>query len=217
LKKDFQKKLNLKELTKNKTRIKMKNIFFLIVVIATFTGCSKPFPYKYQDSKQIIECKGLDNDLAHEAYYSFREDIALYAYKNHFTNHKKDYNLSLGYFIYNGAAGIADFKNIVSPHTLTVLEKLKQNDQLWESNSKISNTNYHSEFIDCLIQNIKNSELKETILSLRGTNSLSPKILSEKYRILINEANDDEYFAMFIAFETYYQYLYDIDFSEKKN
>ena len=195
----------------------MKKLFLLISFIGTFIGCSEPFPYKYNESKQLINCKGLDNELAHEAYYSFREDIALYAFKNHFTNNKKDYNLSLGYFIYNGAAGIADFENIVSPHTLAVLEKLKQNDQLWDGNSKNSNTDYHSEFIDCLIQNIKNTELKETILSLRGTNSLSPKILSEKYRVMINEANDDEYFAMFIAFETYYQYLYSIDFSKKKN
>jgi len=195
----------------------MKHIFLLTVVAIVFTGCSEPFPYKYKESPRVIDCKGLDNDLAHEAYYSFRDDIAAYAFKKHFTTNKEDYNLSLGYFIYNGASGLADYKDIVSPHTLMILDKLKQEKQLWDNQSKISNTNYYSEFIDCLIQNIKNTELKQIILSLRETNTLSPKILNENYRIAISDTNDDKYFAMFIAFETYYQYLYDIDFSTKED
>ncbi len=40
--------------------------------------------------------------------------------------------------------------------------------------------------------------------------------MAENYRINISNANTDKNFALFLALETYYQYLADMDFSNTK-
>ncbi len=183
----------------------MKKYFFLFVAITSLYSCEKPLDYKYQDKKQINICQGIDINLANEAYYSFRQDIAEYALKSNQTEYL-DYQFSLALYIFNGAAGKADYKAIASQHSLDILEKLKQEGQIWE-NPSTGELNYHSEFISCLIENIQKEEIRSALLSLREINSINKVSLAEDYRTTIIKAETDKAYAMFIAFETYYKYL----------
>ena len=94
------------------------------------------------------------------------------------------------------------------------LKLLKENADLWDTTNPKSNINYHSEFITCLVQNIKNKEVKKTMTSLIESNSMSPSIFAENYRLNVFDCYDDNHFGMLIAFDTYYQYLYDVDFNK---
>jgi len=190
----------------------MKKIFLLLISVLTILSCKEPIEYKYQERELGIECSGLDSNLAKEAYFSFRNDLAEYTMKNMVKIDYHNYPFSMALFVFKGAEGTADYKNIVSPHTLKILNELKKETQLWDLQSDKSNLNYHSEFISCLIEGIQNDEIREAILSFREVNSQNPKSFAELYRTSIVDADKDMYFATFLTFEIYYQYIYDLEF-----
>ena len=193
----------------------MKNIFFLLLFAPTLISCKKPIEYQFTDSPETIHCEGLNYDLAHEAYYSFRQDIAIYMKNLRIGVDHLDYRESLGYYIYRGAMGNFDYTEIVTPHTREILKELKKNKDLWDTDSEKSNLNYNSEFINCLIQGIKNEDVKQTILSLREANTINSDILKETYRINVYDSYTDNNFGMLIAFDTYYQHFLNLDFNKK--
>ncbi len=191
----------------------MKKYLILILIITLMNSCKEPIQYKYQDDVRVVQCEGADNDLMHEAYYSFLYDIYEYYKKNEVKPEFVNTYYSLAQYIYRGAMGEVDYLVFASPHTLDLLEELKKDEDLWNLDSKKSNLNYNNEFVNCLIENIKNEEIKVTINALRESNALSPMILAETYRINIKDTQTDKYFEMFLAFDTYYQYLMEVDMS----
>jgi len=192
----------------------MKKHIFLVLITLVLFSCKEPLDYQFKDSPETIQCNGLEYDLAHEAYYSFRQDIAIYVKNLNIGYNTLNYKESLGFYIYRGAQGNFDFTEIATPHTLTILEKLKENKDLWNTTSKKSNLNYNSEFINCLIQGIKNEDVKQTIIALRDTKSLNSVILAETYREHVFDCYADNHFGMLLAFDTYYQHLYSMDFNK---
>ena len=192
----------------------MNKYNILIAISITILSCKEPIEYQFIDSPETIKCEGLDYNLAHEAYYSFRQDIATYVKDLHIGYDYLNYKESLGYYIYRGAQGNFDYKEVASTHTIKLLKLLKENADLWDTTNAKSNINYHSEFITCLVQNIKNKEVKKTMTSLIESNSMSPSIFAENYRLNFFDCYDDNHFGMLIAFDTYYQYLYEVDFNK---
>jgi len=189
----------------------MKKYIFILITILIFSSCEKPLEYKYQDREPILICSGIDAKLANEAYYSFREDLAEYAIKTVPQIDYLDYQYSLALHIFYGASGTADYKAIASKHSLALFEKLKKEKQIWV-NAETGELNYHSEFINCLIENIQNKNLSQALLSLREVNSISTFPMAEDYRVSVKNAETDKAYAMFLAFESYYKY-----FSKIKN
>tara|TARA_R110000787_G_scaffold43372_1_gene106393 strand:+ start:2588 stop:3172 length:585 start_codon:yes stop_codon:yes gene_type:complete len=194
----------------------MKKYSILIAIAITILSCKKQesIEYQFTDSPETIKCEGLDYNLSHEAYYSFRQDIAIYLKELHIGYDYLNYKESLGYYIYRGAQGNFDYREIASPHTIKLLKLLKENTDIWDTTSPKSKINYHSEFISCLVQNIKNEEIKQTIISLIESSSMNPSIFAENYRANVFDSYSDNHFGMLIAFDTYYQYLYDMDFNK---
>lgn len=181
------------------------------------SSCNEPFEYKYKDRAQWVKCEGADALLLNEALYSFFDDISLY-YREKFGGRNGEIGTLEAYasFIYDGAMGTSDFKNIASEHTVRILSKLKNEKQLWNMNSEESHLNYQSEYVSCLIDNIENVDMKTTLNSLKKVNYLNPKIMADRFRINTMEAIEDQNYAMYIALDTYYQHLLDIDFSKVK-
>jgi len=189
-------------------KYKLIKLFSLILIFSTFYSCSKSIEYKFLNKEKLsTNCDEINSDLTNEAYYSFREDIAEYA-KNNVKTERIEYQYSLALFIVNGASGEADYKNIISAHTQQILKLLQQENQLWNNDNSL---NYHSNYINCLIENIKNSEIKNAILFYRDK-KLSKNELVEIYRLNIRETATDTHFAMFIAFESYYQFLNKLEY-----
>ena len=88
-----------------------KYSIFLAIAI-TILSCKKPIEYQFVDSPETINCKGIDYDLAHEVYYSFRQDLAIYVKNLRIGYNYLNYQESLGYYIYRGALGNFDFNEI---------------------------------------------------------------------------------------------------------
>ena len=114
-------------------------------------------------------------------------------------------------YIYEGALGNADYKSIISAHTKNVMSELKKETQLWDKKPAMSNLNYNSEFVNCLIENFKDKDMAATIQSLNTANSMTPKLMAERFRTTIKAALEDPNYGMYIALDTYYQYLFDLE------
>ncbi|MEZ4858159.1 MAG: hypothetical protein R2781_05050 [Flavobacteriaceae bacterium] len=195
--------------------MKKINLLPIACFIFLLLGCEKPLQYKYQDKPQLVTCPGADKALMHEALYSFQEDIG--AYYNKFTDYKKGsttyYIEAYKQFVYVGFIGEANYKEIVTPHTLQVLKKLKENKTLWTLEKNKSKLNYSHEYVSCLFENISDEDMRTRLKSLLEVNYLSPEIVAEPMRVEVLKIVGDEHLAMYMMLDAYYQYLMDIDFS----
>ena len=176
------------------------------------SSCNKPLEYKYNDKPMQVSCSGANEKLLNEALYSFFDDVTVYyrAKLDPSRTGMSTYEAHANY-IYGGALGEADYKNIVSEHTKNVMKELRKETQLWDKKPAMSNLNYNSEFVKCLITNIRDKDISTTIQALNTANSLTPKLMADRFRLTVKSALDDPNYGMFIALDTYYQYLYDLE------
>ena len=176
------------------------------------SSCSQGFQYKYDKKPAQVNCPGANTKLLNEALYSFFDDITAYYISNSNDPSMQGISTYEAYanYAYSGALGTADFGSIASEHTIKVMNELKKETQLWDKKPAMSNLNYDSELVGCLIENIKNKDMKTSIQSLHAANSLTPKLMAERFRMQIKDALDDPNYGMYIALDTYYQYVYDL-------
>ncbi|HPF11727.1 MAG TPA: hypothetical protein PKW08_01310 [Flavobacteriaceae bacterium] len=192
------------------------NKFILFLILSVFLGgCEQPLKYRFQDKPQKVDCPGADKALMHEALYSFQEDIA--KYYNKYSDYREgtpSYYIE-GYmqFVYRGLEGTAPFKEIVSQHSLDLLQKLKENKSLWDFEKSGAHLNYDNEYVNCLLTSIKDDAFREKLQILRDENYFSPQIIAEPMRQNVMMIIQDEYLAMFLMLDGYYQHLLDFDFT----
>lgn len=182
---------------------------FLVLLISVFllVSCGKKqnLKFEYSDKTLDISCDQIDSTLIKEALFSFEDDITK-KYTTEFYDTRNAYRK----YIYYGMSGKAPYGEMVSPHTLEVMQQLKNVKGLWLPGNDKSVLNYDHPFVSCLLENISNSGLKTTISSLKSVNALSPAILERRVRNVINEVGRDKYLAIYIALDSYYGRLYDL-------
>ncbi len=192
----------------------MNKIYLLIITIATLSSCSKPFPYKYQNEEQVINCSNNEAKIMNEALYAFKEDISRYYLKEIQEKEYLNFSYSYAQYIYGGAKGTVFYKEIASPHTLKVYNELLKQDALFIKRKGKSNLNYKNEFVKCLINKFKNEAMKNKLLNLIDVAYLSPGVMAENYRVAAADAETDPNFLLFIALDTFYQRLLELDIPE---
>jgi len=192
----------------------MKKLFFLFVLIGITYSCSKPFTYKYQNEPQTIDCPSIDTKLIHEALYSFKNDISKYYLREFQEKDYLNFPSSYNQYIYRGAKGDLKFKEIASTHTLKIVGELKKEKNLFVKIKGKSNLNYQNGFVKCLINNIENEEMRNKIINLIDVDYLSPEVMAENYRKTTRVAEIDSNYLMFIALDTYFLRLIDLEIPE---
>ncbi|MFT4849885.1 MAG: hypothetical protein ACI83B_002433 [Sediminicola sp.] len=192
---------------------RINNLIIGCFLVLITSSCNDSFEYKYDDKPMQVSCSGANKKLLNEALYSFFDDITLY-YRTQ-SNDPSESGMSTyeayARFIYGGALGDVDYKSIASEHTKNVMNELRKETQLWDQKPAMSNLNYNSEFVNCLINNIKDKDMVTTIQALNTANSLTPKLMANRFRLSVKSGLDDKNYGMYIALDTYYQYLYDLE------
>ena len=194
--------------------MKTKINFIALLLLFALVSCKneKTFTdYQFADEPNTLICDHLDTKLYNEALYSFEADILSFYRKDN-----PNYNLIQAYsqFIREGIYGRANYEGVISKHTIQVFEALKNETNLWVSNSGATSLNYKSPFVDCIAINMSDKSLKTTFNALISTNSMSPKLfgapLLSSYRFVEN----DKYLATYVALDLYYSNLFNIDFTK---
>ena len=191
----------------------MKKTIVLFTALSLFLSCTQTkIKYKYQDKPQNVTCAGADKALMHEALYSFQEDIdEFYKYKG--TGEK---NITRAYtsYIYGGTTGSAQFAMISSKHSRDILKKLQESGDLFIKNNNKTTLNFNHPYVNCLVENIKNKNMKRILQNLQSVNDMRVELLVEPYRKNVRDAHTDQNFAMLVALQTYYAHLADADLSK---
>lgn len=198
--------------------MKKSNFILVLMVVTVWMGCEKDITYQFQDKPQKVDCPDLDKSLMHEALYSFQEDIG--DHYNRYTDHKKGSSLYYmeGYaqYVYFGFSGSAPYGEIVSDHSLAILEKLRKESDLWTLQQGMYRLNYHGDYVNCLFHSIQDEELRNKIISLKEVNYLTPQIIAETMRVNVIRVIQDPYLAMYMALDAYYQPLMNRKFSKNE-
>lgn len=169
--------------------------------------------YIYASENVISECKLTPNiQLLNEAVLSFENDLI-----NFYDPENKSPNRAYTKFLSAIRNRSIDYSSIVSPHSKTIFEILKQDDKLWNLKNKANTLNYQNPIIACIIENIKPSEFTITLKALAHTNSLSFRMYDEELRRNTILASQDKYLGLFIALDLYYGKLFDIYLSPVKH
>jgi len=181
----------------------MKKIVFLIVVTITIISCNKKpsFDFKFSDQPQVIACDQTQDALLNEALYSFENDL-LMKYDSINKSKIKGY----GAFVFRGMDGSAKYEEIISPNTRPIINALIAENILIE-NKTPSHLNYEHPTVKCIINNIKDEDLKITMNALVDTKTMDPKLFNSRFRNFGRDADKDRYLALYIALDGYYQHI----------
>lgn len=164
-----------------------------------------PFNYKYSQ-ESILKCEKMDTKLFQEAVLSFEEDLV-----NHYTPDRPIKSRAYSLFVSQSLSDKANFANMVSEHSKSVLEALKQQEGLWTTNSDGSKLDYTHPIFNCIAANIKDVPLQKTFSALVQTNSMSLRMIGNELKPKTFGMKDDKYLATYIALELFYGKIYDKD------
>lgn len=189
--------------------------YLFIILLAIFTSsCEQSIQYRFQENARVINCDQEDNALLNEALYSFENDIATY-YMNTIEDIRQlDVRLAYAHYIQKGALGTNDYQNIASKHSIKILKQLKEKGYIINTPPQKSNLNYTNNLMSCIVDKIEDKVIQKSLQSQIEVDYLHPKRMANTYSKKISDAYSDKYFAFFLALDTYYQYLADIDFSK---
>ncbi|MEP0265741.1 hypothetical protein [Dokdonia sp.] len=188
----------------------MKKIAFLILAATSIMSCNQKakFDFKFADQEQVISCSEKDNALLNEVLYSFENDL-LTKYDSVNRSKIKAY----GNFIYRGMDGSAKYAEMTTPNTQPIIDALIAENILIIDKSP-SHLNYEHPAVQCIVNNIKDENLRTTLNGLINTKTMNPKLFNSRLRNFGRNADKDRYQALYIALDGYYQQILNVESQE---
>ncbi|WP_299336774.1 hypothetical protein [uncultured Psychroserpens sp.] len=165
--------------------------------------------YRYSQ-QSILNCENTDTALFQEALLSFEDDILKY-----YTPDQAVYSRAYSLFVSQAIANKIDYSKMVSEHSKTILEALKQDQNLWTTNPDGSKVNFNHPIFECIGKNIKDEPLRKTFNALIQTNSMSMRMFGGQLRRKTFDMKDDKYLATYVALDLFYGKFYETDLSLK--
>jgi len=188
--------------------------FLTLILFITFSSCdnSKKIEYKYAESPKVLACDFPNSNLYNEAIYSFENDITnTYDIKN------KSVPRSYTSLITALMRGNFKIEDVASAHTLKIAQQLKNETDLWTTENGKSSMNYSHPIVDCMVNNIKNSDTQKTMNALLSTNSMRPKIILPILSANARTMQNDGSLKSYLAFDFFYSQLLDTKLEALKN
>ncbi len=181
----------------------MKKIVFLVIAIIAIVSCHQkaPFDYKFADQAQVIACDETQDALLNEALYSFENDLVM-----KYDSINKSKIKGYGSFVYRGMDGSAKYEEIITENTHPIIDALIAENILIEHKTP-SQLNYEHPTVKCIINNIKDEDLKRTMNALIDTKTMNPKLFNSRFRNFGRNSGKDRYLALYIALDGYYQQI----------
>ena len=180
----------------------------LVLIIALNISCKKSeaklSEFKYADQPDAVTCNSGYDAVIKEALYAFEKDI-LTKYDQKGQNKLKAYRA----YINNSISNRTNLEATITPHAKAIYDVLKSKPELWDG----THLNYTSPVITCIIDNIKDKKLQQSLVSLISTNSMRSELFTPALRSSSSYARDT-YLATFLALDLYYSKFNTVDFSK---
>lgn len=205
-----------REFKNKKYKIMNKTIFklFTLLFFVTISSCDSPkkMDYKFADSPKVLTCDFANSDLYNEAVHSFENDI-LNTYDMKFKNGAKSYSSFINFSMRNSIK----IEDIASEHSLKIAQALKTESDLWSTTDGKSSLNYSHPLVDCMVNNIKTSDIKRTMNALLSTNSMRPKLILAPLSSSSRAMQADGSLKAYVAFDFFYSKLLNTKLEDLKN
>ena len=189
----------------------MNKLFTCIGAVLILLGtqsCEPKIEYKYSEKTQPVECSELDKALMHEAMYSFEQDIAAhYNFRNYDPASPMYINNAYSNYVYGGATDSAPFLDIYTEHSRQLLIVLMGIDDLFVKSNDKYDLNYEHPYMQCIISNIQDDDLRISIQSLLDAGAYDTNLMKTPFRRKAVQSAKDKNLAMFMALATYYKNL----------
>lgn len=181
----------------------MQFSLLVTLIFILFFSCEKKvvLNLKHTNREPVINCSGEKNELLNEVLYQFEEDITK-AYEPEALITTTAY----GRFLYSGFTGNAEYTRVASNHALEIRKALIVEGIIIDEGGK-SNLNYKHPLMGCILSNMEDKDLAQTIGALIETNSMDPKLFNSRMRNFGRDAKSQRYTALYVALDTYYQQL----------
>lgn len=188
-----------------------KVIYTLTILVITFYSCDKKptVVFEHSDKEQVIQCDPELDPLLNEALYIFEESI-----KESYDAEMMMLNEAYGRYLYSGFSGTAEYDRLATKQSLIVRDALINAGVLKVGGFK-SNLNYNHPVVECIISKIEEEGIRLTLQALVETNTMDPKLFNTRMRNFGNQAEKNRYEALYVALDTYYQYLIGIELTEE--
>lgn len=189
----------------------MKNIIKTSTLVALFfivLSCKETpkITYKYSEQPDIINCEGLANEqLLHEAFYSFEEDLK----KQFILPNDPNPMIQRAYAAFisrNSGRQLPVVPDMVSQHSLDLYKELAKTDLFIDGK-----LNPNSKLTNCIANSIQNEQIKTTFNALKATNSLTPELVAASVFNVGPRAYQEDPLKIYFALGLYFAKFNEID------
>lgn len=189
----------------------MRHFIAILIGLVLCSSCKEDTGYRYQDKPDIISCDDINYPLIKEAFYSFENDL----YTHSLDSLQVDLEASYNRWIYPSQDNEFDIKTLVSPYTVKMFKRLQnESPDLFELTNPDSNLNYDSALMQCIVENVRDEELKVTFKALIDTGTMSPKLFGDRLIFNLLKVTRDPYMRYYVIMEYGYGRMFFNDFSE---
>jgi len=191
----------------------MKNIAFYLLIFLTINSCKKEpqIDYKYNDKEDLFPCSEAEMDLIKEAVYAF-EDYAI--------DHYAKYNpKTIGqgmYFYWKVSINESTYPKlqVVPPHIIKLRDLLKQQNDLWTITNDKFHLNYNHPLLTCIGNTMNEKNHKDTFNTLLDSNTFKSSVYLAALKRKELELENDIAFRTYLALETFYAKIMNVDFND---
>ncbi len=177
-----------------------KNILFALVLLLFLSCNQKKLEYQFNDKEDLtFTCEYQNKALIKEALYTFEEYIEKnYAAIDHRTI--EGYRSYL-HLLYDNSPPASEY---FSDHLKDVVNTLLKEEDLWVQEGYNFTLNYNNPFVKCLIENIEDKDIKNTLNILKQTNTLKAEVVAPIFYEKKNLMVKDKALATYVALDMFY-------------
>jgi len=181
-----------------------KNIILLAIITLQFSSCKQQkLDYKYSDKEELVECSSGDMELIKEAVYEF---------ENYISEHYTFLGNSTAEGYYNYLELLVDNRppavEFFSDHLKEIVTVLKNEKNLYTINGSKTRLNYDHELVNCILENIKDEQVKTTLNAMIPSKTISAVVLAPTlFSKKLTMAKDDRALATYVALDMFYTKL----------
>ncbi len=182
----------------------ISQIIFLLSLIILSYGCNEnEIDYKYATKEDLFECDNKDYRLVKEATYAF-EDFITKNYVFLGVTVPEGYHNYLKVLFNNRPPAV----EYLSDHIKNITTVFENRDDLWTVHSNKVRLNYEHPAAKCIVENVKDEELKKILEALISSNTVTPQVLApilfEKKHLM---AEEDRALAAYVAMDMFFSKL----------
>jgi len=188
----------------------MKKVIVFGLLFISFACDQKPkIEFQYSNQPDLFLCSDADMDLVKEAVYVFEDYI-----KSNYSFLSKDRPEGYHNYIRLLLDDRSPAREFFNDYLKSFTKYIKEQDELWTEKDGLLKLDYNHPLVTCIINNIQDEQLKNTIDAMITSNTVRPEVIGPLMFRNKHLMVEDRALATYLIFETFYPKLFYMDSPE---